>query len=116
MRLRCRSEHDREVSHTLISDPASEVAIQAGAVVSKVVHRGDGLEVTVFGFDTSEQLTEHQVASAAVVQVVSGRLRFTVDGEQLDLGPGSWLHMAPRAPHSLVATEPTVMLLTLIGS
>ena len=109
-------EHDREVSHTLISDPASEVAIQAGAIVSKVVHRGDGLEVTVFGFDTGEQLTEHQVARSAVVQVVSGLLRFTVDGEQLDLGPGSWLHMAPQAAHALVATEPTVMLLTLIGS
>ena len=112
----CRSEHDREMSHTLISAPATEVAIQAGAVVSKVVHRGDGLDVTVFGFDTGEQLTEHQAARAAVVQVVSGRLRFTVDGEQLDLGAGSWLHMAPQAPHALVATEPTVMLLTLIGS
>ena len=104
------------MSHTLIPDPASEVAIQTGAVVSKVVHRGDGLDVTVFGFDTGEQLTEHQAARAAVVQVLSGRLRFTVDEEQLELGPGSWLHMRPGAPHSLMATEPTVMLLTLIAS
>jgi len=104
------------VSHTLIPDPASEVAIQTGAVVSKVVHRGDGLNVTVFDFDAGEQLTEHQAAKAAVVQVLSGRLRFTVDEEQLELGPGSWLHMAPGAPHSLIATEPTIMLLTLIAS
>jgi len=102
------------MSHTFIGDPASEVAIQAGAVVSKVVHRGDGLGVTVFGFDAGEGLTEHESTRAAVVQVVSGRLRFTVDGEQLDLGPGSWLHMAPGAPHSLLADERTVMLLTLI--
>jgi quercetin dioxygenase-like cupin family protein len=47
---------------------------------------------------------------------VSGRLAFTVDGEKLDLQPGSWLHMAPGAPHSLVATTPTVMMLTLIDS
>ena len=104
------------MSHTLITDLSNEVAIQAGAVVSKVVHRSDRLDVTVFGFDTGEQLTEHQAARAAVVQVVSGRLRFTVDSEQLDLGPGSWLHMTPGAPHSLIAAEPTVMLLTLIGS
>ena len=102
------------MSHTLINDPAREVTIQPGAVVSKVVHRGDGLDVTVFGFDAGEQLTEHQAARAAVVQVLSGRLRFTVDGEQLDLGPGSWLHMPRGAPHSLVATEPTAMLLTLL--
>jgi quercetin dioxygenase-like cupin family protein len=104
------------VSHTLIPDPASEVAIQTGAVVSKVVHRDDGLNVTVFGFDAGEQLTEHQAAKAAVVQVLTGRLHFTVDEEQLELGPGSWLHMAPGAPHSLIATEPTIMLLTLIAS
>lgn len=104
------------MAHTVIEDLASEVAIQPGSVVSKVVHRGDGLDVTVFAFDTGEQLTEHTAARAAVVQLVSGRLRFTVDGEQLDLGPGCWLHMQPGAPHALVATEPTVMLLTLIDS
>ncbi len=104
------------MAHTLISAPAGEVAIQPGAVVSKVVHRGGGLNVTVFGFDAGEQLTEHQAARPAVVQVLFGRLRFTVDGEDLDLVAGSWLHMAPGAPHSLAATEPTVMLLTLFGS
>ena len=102
------------MSHSLITDPASEVAVQTGAVVSKVVHRGDGLDITVFGFDAGEQLTEHQAARPAVVQVLSGRLRFTVDGEDVDLGPGSWLHMAAGTPHSLIATEPTTMLLTLI--
>jgi quercetin dioxygenase-like cupin family protein len=108
-------EHDQGVAHTLISDPASEVTIQAGAVVSKVLHRGGGVNVTVFAFDAGEQLTEHKAARTAVVQVLSGHLRFTVDAEELDLDPGSWLHMAPGAPHSLIATEPTVMLLTLIG-
>ena len=103
------------MAHTLISDPASNVTVQAGAVVSKTIHRGGGLNVTVFAFDTGEQLTEHQAARSAIVQVLSGRLRFTVDAERLDLGPGCWLHMAPGAPHSLLATEPTVMLLMLIG-
>jgi len=103
------------MTHTLITQPATAVAIQSGAVVSKVVHHNDGLNVTVFGFDAGEQLTEHQASRTAVVQVLSGRLEFTVDGEPLDLGPGSWLHLAPGAPHSLVAAEPTVMLLTLLG-
>jgi quercetin dioxygenase-like cupin family protein len=102
--------------HFLIIDPLSEVAIQPDAVVSKVVHRGDGMNVTVFGFDAGQELTEHQAARAAIVEVLSGRLRFTVGGEDLELAPGSWLHMTPGTPHSLVATEPTIMLLTLVGS
>jgi quercetin dioxygenase-like cupin family protein len=103
------------MAHTLIDRPADEVAVQPGAVVSKVVHRDDGLNVTVFAFDVGEQLSEHTAARAAVVQVQSGRLRFVVDGEEIDLSAGSWLYMGPGAPHSLVATEPTVMLLTLFG-
>jgi quercetin dioxygenase-like cupin family protein len=107
---------DAGVPHSVIADPAGEVAIQSGAVVSKVVHRGDGMNVTVFGFDAGEGLTEHQAARAAVVQVLSGRLRFTVDGEPVELGPGSWLQMAASTPHSLIASEPTAMLLTLLGA
>ena len=103
------------MAHTVIS-PAADVEIQPGAVVSKVVFREDGLNVTVFGFDADEGLTEHQAGRGAVVQVLSGRLRFTVDGEELDLTPGSWLHMTSGTPHALLAIEPTVMLLTLLAS
>ena len=102
------------MTHTAIDDIAAEVAIQAGAVVSKVIHRDDNINVTVFGFDAQQELTEHRAARAAVVQVVTGRLRFTVDTEELDAGPGFWLHMAPDTPHALVASEPTIMLLTLL--
>ena len=99
--------------HVQVADVASSVSIQGGSVVSKVVFKDDQLDVTVFGFAAGEGLTEHTAARTAVVQVLSGRLRFTVDGEELDAGLGFWLHMAPGTPHSLSAVEPTVMLLTL---
>jgi quercetin dioxygenase-like cupin family protein len=102
------------VTHAVIPDIATAVDIQPGAVVSKVVHRDEDVNVTVFGFDAGQELTEHQAARAAVVQVISGRLRFTADGEEINAGPGFWLHMAPNTPHALVATEPTIMLLTLL--
>jgi quercetin dioxygenase-like cupin family protein len=103
------------VTYSVLRDLADEVAIQPGAVVSKVVHRDDLANVTVFGFDAGQELTEHRAARPAIVQVISGRVRFTVDGDELEAGPGSWLHMAAEAPHALVATEPTVMLLTLLS-
>jgi quercetin dioxygenase-like cupin family protein len=94
--------------------PASDLMIQPGAVVSKVIYRDGRLDVTVFGFDAGEGLTEHQSSSEAVVQVLSGQLHFVVDGDAVELTPGSWLHMDPGAPHSLTATVPTMMLLTLL--
>jgi hypothetical protein len=44
------------VPHSLIVDHPSEVVIQPGAVASKVVHGGDGMNVTVLGFDSGEEL------------------------------------------------------------
>jgi quercetin dioxygenase-like cupin family protein len=102
--------------HTAIQDVVAEVDVQPGAVVSKVIHRDGRLDVTVFAFDAGQELTEHRAARAAVVQVVTGRLRFTADGQEFDAGPGFWLHMPPDTPHSLVASEPTIMLLMLVGS
>lgn len=104
------------MTHTAIPDATAAVAIKEGSVVSKVVHRDDDLDVTVFAFDAGEGLTEHQASRTAIVQVLSGRLRFTADGEELDAGPGFWLHMTPGTPHALEAVEPTLMLLTLVRS
>jgi quercetin dioxygenase-like cupin family protein len=100
--------------HITVADATSAVSIQPGAIVSKVMHRDRQVNVTVFGLDAGEELTEHQASSAAIVQVLAGRLRLTADGEELDAGPGFWLHMAPATPHALVAVEPAIMLLTLV--
>jgi quercetin dioxygenase-like cupin family protein len=100
--------------HVAIADTTAAVAIQSDAVVSKIIHRDETLNVSVFAFDAGQGLTEHRSPRAAIVQVLRGRLRFTADGEELDAGPGFWLHMAPGTWHALEATEPTVMLLTLV--
>ncbi len=100
--------------HTAIPDAAQVVQVQPGAVVSKVIHRDEDLDVTVFAFDAGEALTEHTASRPAIVQVLSGRLRLTVEGEVLDAGPGFWLHMTTGAPHALEAVEPTIVLLTLV--
>ena len=104
------------MTHTTIHDLRDSVAIQPGAVVSKVVHRDARIDVTVFGFDAGEGLTEHTASRPAIVQVLSGRLRVTVDGEDIRVDPGTWIHMERGAPHALVAEEPTTMLLTLLRS
>jgi len=102
------------MAHHVVS-AITDVAIQPGAVVSKVIHKDDTLNVTVFGFDKGEGLTEHTANRAAVVQVLSGQLQFNVEGESIDLAPGQWLYMTQGAPHTLEALEPTIMILTLIS-
>ncbi|HET7234939.1 MAG TPA: cupin domain-containing protein [Actinomycetota bacterium] len=102
------------MTHTAIEDLTAQVTVQPGAVVSKVVYRDADLDVTVFAFDAGQGLTEHTATRPALVQVLDGRLRLTVDGQDVDMGPGAWVHMEAGAPHALLAQEPTVLLLTLL--
>lgn len=104
------------MAHITVTDATAAVTIQEGAIVSKVVHRDDQLNVTVFGLDGGEGMTEHQASRTAIVQVLMGKLEFIVDGESLEAKPGFWLQMTPGTPHAIRAIEPSVMLLTLIAS
>ena len=83
------------------------VDIQAGAVVSRVICRDDRMEVTVFGFNAGEGLSEHRASRDTMVQMMKGQLEFITDGEHFTAEPGFWFHMDPGTPHSLSAREPT---------
>ena len=93
-----------------------QVVVQPGSVVSKVVHRDDSLNVTVFGLAAGEGLSERpEPAGPRWSRSCRDGCGSPPTARNLDLGPGSWLHMSPGTPHALKAPEPTVMLLTLLG-
>lgn len=101
---------------TIFTDLAVEVEIPTEGTLSKVLYKDDQVRVVVFAFDADQDLTEHSTPLAAVVQVVSGRIRLTLEDNSVELVPGSWVHMPPSMPHSVQAIEPSVMLLSMLRS
>ena len=101
---------------TIIADLAAEVEVPKDGTLSRVLYRDDRIRVVAFAFDAGQELTDHTAAKPATIEVVSGRLHLTLGGEQVEVGPGSWVHMPARLPHAVRALEPSVMLLTLLGS
>lgn len=97
-----------------IPDLVGEIEIPVDGTLSRVLHRDDHVRLVAFGFDTGQELTEHTSTSAAVIQVVSGRITVNVGGTEHPMDPAAWLSMAPGEPHSLSAIEPSIVLLTLI--
>jgi quercetin dioxygenase-like cupin family protein len=51
-----------------------------------------------------------------LLQVLDGRLEVTADDRTVELRTGGMSHLPTRMPHSLVAVEPTRMLLTMLDS
>ncbi|HEX7100041.1 MAG TPA: cupin domain-containing protein [Acidimicrobiia bacterium] len=95
-------------------DLLTEVEVPENGTLSRVLHQNDRIRLVLFAFDAGQELTEHSSGSAAIVQVLSGHIRFRVGDETHDLEPSSWLYMEAKSPHALVALEPSVMLLTLL--
>ncbi|WP_419992685.1 cupin domain-containing protein [Streptomyces boninensis] len=70
-----------------------------------------------FAFAAAQELTEHTSAPPVVIQVVSGRLDLSLGEEKTEATPGSWIHLPPpnsQLPHTVGATEPSIMLLTVL--
>ena len=97
-------------------DLPGEVEIPVDGTLSRVIYRDEQIRVVVFAFDQGQELTDHTAAKPAIVQVVSGRIRLDFDGDPVELGPGSWVRMAAHLTHAVLALEPTVMMLTLLGA
>lgn len=102
------------MAYTYLTNLADGIEIPAAGTLSKTVHRDDDIKVVLFAFDTGEELSEHTAASPAIIQVLRGHLQVALDGDTVEAGPGSWVHMTPGLPHAVRAAEPTVMLLTLL--
>lgn len=98
---------------TVLADVLAELPIPADGTLSRTLYRDDDLRLVGFAFAAGQELTDHASALAVVLQVLRGRLDLRVGDQQVELTPAGWVAIPPRVTHSLVALEPTVMLLTM---
>jgi quercetin dioxygenase-like cupin family protein len=90
------------------------VDVAPGAIVSRVLAKSEGGNVTLFAFDQGQGLSEHTAPFDALVQVVDGSLDLTIGGTEVRVGGGEIVRMPADVPHALNATEPSRMVLTML--
>mgnify|MGYP003556266920 FL=1 len=88
--------------------------VVAESTTSRVLVTNDAMRIVQFTFDAGEMLTEHASPRAVAVQLVSGRMLFTVEGTEHDIGGGDVIYLAPGATHSLVAVTACRMTLVMV--
>ncbi|MFQ5692058.1 MAG: cupin domain-containing protein [Nitrospinota bacterium] len=88
----------------------------ADSIVSHTLFNDDSLKGVLFAFAAGQELSEHTASMAAVLHILKGEARLTLGEDSVEAGPGSWTHMPPQLPHSVVAKTPLVMLLLLLKS
>ena len=102
-------------SYTHVPDLLAQLPeIPADSIVSRTFYRDGQIKVILFGFAAGQELSEHTAAVPAILHMVQGEARVTVAGDAFAAGPGTWVHISPQMPHSIVAETPVVMLLYLL--
>lgn len=98
----------------VIRSLGDEIDVQPGATVTTVIEKGGPLRLVLFAFDEGEELTEHTASVPVVLQIISGSVTVGASGAAHRLTSDDWLYLEASEPHTVVAHEPTKMLLTMI--
>lgn len=90
------------------------VTIQEGQVVSKTLTQNDAISITLFAFAKGEEIGSHDSKGDALVTVLEGVGRFSVDGTNYILKEGESLVMPANKPHAVYAEEDFIMQLIVV--
>jgi len=93
---------------------ADLIQYQSGSIVSKVIVKQKGGNVTLFAFDEGQELSEHTAPFDALVQVLDGSARITIAGQPFEVAKNESILMPANVPHALKATKAFTMLLTMV--
>ena len=84
------------------------------SIVSKTLLDKSAGTITLFAFDKGQKLSEHMAPYDAVVQILDGKARITIAGNQKEVSQGQIIIMPANVPHAVDAGERFKMLLTMI--
>ena len=101
-------------NYMVMEDLRSRVEIPKDGILSRTIHQDKRVKVVLFGLAGGQEMSSQTAASPAIVEVVQGQIRFTLDGEEKELSTGSWVFMEAEVPHALYARSDGIVLLTLL--
>ena len=90
------------------------VTYQTGQIVSRTLVQNRGVSLTLFAFDTNEEISSHESKGDAMVQILDGKAKITIGEGTYFLSAGETVVMPAGVPHALEAVEPFKMLLTVV--
>ena len=104
----------KNIEHETVLSLAAQVQVMAGQIVSKTLVQNEAVSMTLFAFDQGEEISTHSSHGDAMVTVLEGTGRLTVDGKAHQVKAGETLIMPAKKPHAVFASEAFKMLLTVI--
>lgn len=91
-----------------------QVEYLPGQVVSRTISQNDAQSLTIFAFDKGEEISTHSSHGDAMITVLDGEGKITIDGRPFILHKGETILMPAGKPHAVFAQEKFKMLLVVV--
>ena len=99
------------MDYTYLADLQTEFALPEKGILSRVLHKDEHANVTLFGFSAGEALSAHSAPTPAVLYFIEGEAEVQLGEDKVSAKPGSFVYMPPMLPHGISATTAVRMLL-----
>ena len=93
---------------------ADQVQIMPGQIVSKTLVQNKAVSITLFAFAKGEEISTHESDGDAMVTILEGTGRLTIDGKEYLAHEGQTIIMPSRKPHAVYGQEDFKMLLVVV--
>lgn len=91
-----------------------EVEYQKGQIVSKTLVQNEAVSLTLFAFEKGEEISTHAAGGDAMVTVLEGIGKITIDEKEFVLKEGESIVMPKDVPHAVYGQERFKMLLNVV--
>ncbi len=89
------------------------ISYQEGQVSSKTLVQNDGVGITLFAFAKEEGISTHESNGDALLTILEGKARITIDEEDYIVEAGQTIMMPANHPHAVYGVEAFKMLLVV---
>ena len=90
------------------------VSYQPGQVVSRTLAQNKHMNMTLFAFDTGEEISSHASSGDAMVYILDGEAEITIGDAVYKAVKGETIVMPANIPHALLAKQQFKMLLVVV--
>ncbi len=90
-----------------------QINYQDGQVVSKILIQNNKVSITIFSFEKGEEISTHKSDGDAMVTVLDGVGKITIDDTVYTLKEGETIIMPAGHPHAVEGLERFKMLLVV---
>ena len=77
------------------------------------VFKTNGMRIVLIALHKGAEMVKHTAQGLISVQVLEGQMQFKTDEQSVEMGKGQMLALHKGIPHSVLAHEETIFLLTL---